>query len=123
MKIQKQKSKIVQIFTLTDGQIGDRDQVFNLVGKHYKTHHINSIGVGSSFDNDLVKGLVRHSEENYQFVSNANDTKDIVLDLLNKIQNPKISKPSIKINDGILNATFNESISNYQILNILIKKN
>lgn len=120
------EGKIVQIFTLTDGGIGDRDQVFQLVGSHSTTHHINSIGVGAGVSNDLVKGLASHSNGNCKFVSKPEDIREVVMDLLNSTQNRTISNPTIKLvgSDGqvIINTKLNGELRSGQMINIFVKK-
>ncbi|KAK8875570.1 von Willebrand factor A domain-containing protein 5A [Tritrichomonas musculus] len=92
-----QNGKVVQIFTLTDGEIQDSDAVFQLVQQHNQDSHISSIGIGNSVDRDLVEGLAQYSHGTCDFVSDNRDISNKVMKMLSDSVNPEMKDISISI--------------------------
>ena len=58
-----------QVFVITDGQVSNTRETISLVRKHASTNRVFSLGIGSSSDRHLVKGLARSGRGTAQFVS------------------------------------------------------
>ena len=76
------------IFLLTDGAIYDKEQTLKIIEENSNVFRIYSIGIGSDFDDDLIKNAGALGKGNYNF---CNDIKDLNKVIVNEIKNS--SKP------------------------------
>ena len=60
-----------QVFVVTDGQVSNTRETIMLVTKHANTNRVFSLGIGSSSDRHLVKGLARAGRGTAEFVSDG----------------------------------------------------
>merc|ERR1719450_166326 len=58
-KLPKVVGKPRQIFVLTDGAVSNSTECVNLVSKHSRENRVFTLGIGSSADRHLVKGMAR----------------------------------------------------------------
>ena len=76
------------IFLLTDGAVDDKEQTLKIIEENSNVFRIYSIGIGSDFDDDLIKNAGALGKGNYNF---CNDIKDLNKVIVNEIKNS--SKP------------------------------
>jgi hypothetical protein len=69
---------------LTDGEVEDKDEVLNLILQNNSKFFIHSIGLGSSFDKDLIKGAGINGKGSYQYCSKLEDLNKTIITTLNK---------------------------------------
>lgn len=85
------------IFVLTDGQVWDRDEVFNLVDNIPKNVRISTFGIGHYFDEHLVRVLAekgRGSFSNLYDPTEENLSAATIL-ALNRAMLPSLSECSL----------------------------
>ena len=76
------------IFLLTDGAVKDKENTLKIIEENSNVFRIYSIGIGSDFDDDLIKNAGVLGKGNYNF---CNDIKDLNKVIVNEIKNS--SKP------------------------------
>ena len=76
------------IFLLTDGAVNDKENTLKIIEENSNVFRIYSIGIGSDFDDDLIKNAGVLGKGNYNF---CNDIKDLNKVIVNEIKNS--SKP------------------------------
>ena len=76
------------IFLLTDGAVKDKENTLKTIEENSNVFRIYSIGIGSDFDDDLIKNAGVLGKGNYNF---CNDIKDLNKVIVNEIKNS--SKP------------------------------
>ena len=72
------------IFLLTDGAVDDKEQTLKIIEENSNVFRIYSIGIGSDFDDDLIKNAGVLGKGNYNF---CNDIKDLNKVIVNEIKN------------------------------------
>ena len=72
------------IILLTDGEVEDKDEVLNLILQNNSKFFIHSIGLGSRFDKDLIKGAGINGKGSFQYCSNLDDLNKTIITTLNK---------------------------------------
>ena len=72
------------VILLTDGEVNDKDEVLNLILQNNSKFYIHSIGLGSSFDKDLIKGAGINGKGSYQYCSKLEDLNKTIIMTLNK---------------------------------------
>ena len=110
------------IFLLTDGEIKDKKETLELIEKYSKNFSIFSIGIGSSFDKDLIKNAGIIGRGGFNFCPDLNNLNSIIIKEINKCTQPYISNFKIKstLDEKYLYKAFDlpEIVRNNQIINI-----
>ena len=72
------------VILLTDGEVFDKDEVLNLILQNNSKFYVHSIGLGSSFDKDLIKGVGINGKGSYQYCSKLEDLNKTIIMTLNR---------------------------------------
>ena len=100
------------IFLLTDGEIWDKKIVLELIEKNSNKFTVYSIGIGNSFDEDLIKNAGVIGKGNYNFCKDLNNLNSIIASEINKATCSYISNLQIKTNLDEKNILKNLTIPN-----------
>eukprot|EP00090_Calanus_glacialis_P038770 TRINITY_DN6757_c0_g1_i1.p1 TRINITY_DN6757_c0_g1~~TRINITY_DN6757_c0_g1_i1.p1 ORF type:complete len:929 (+),score=240.22 TRINITY_DN6757_c0_g1_i1:18-2804(+) len=85
-----------QVFVLTDGQVSNSTACIDLVRKNSSTNRVFTLGIGSSADRHLVKGMARAGMGTASFTTEGEPiTAKVINQLKNGLQ-PCISDVSVK---------------------------
>jgi hypothetical protein len=95
------KESQVKIIILTDGEVGNTDEVLNLIkekSNEYKNLRHFTLGIGNGCSELLVKGIAENGLGSYEFAYNDEDITEKTIFLL-ECSNKKLI--SIQINNGV----------------------
>ena len=110
------------IFLLTDGEIYDKKQTLELIEKYSSKFSIFSIGIGDSFDKDLIKNSGIIGKGGFNFCPNLEGLNSIIVNEINKCISPYISNFNMKssLDEKYLYKAFEipEIVRNKQIINL-----
>ena len=110
------------IFLLTDGEIENKSQTLALIEKNSSEYCVYSIGIGKSFDKELIKNSGILGKGGYNFCPNLESLNSIIINEINKCVNFYISKFNMKssLDKNCLYKTYNASkiVKNNQVVNI-----
>ena len=106
------------IFLLTDGEIWDKQEALSFIEQNSNKYSIYSIGIGNSFDPDLIKNAGIIGKGNYNFCRDLNNLNSIIASEINKATSNYIS--NVKINTSLNDKNI---IKNNSIPNILRPNN
>ena len=98
------------IFILTDGEVDNKREVLSLIEKNSNQYSIFSIGIGNSFDEDLIKNAGILGKGNYNFCKDLNNLNSIIAKEIDFSTFAYISNLEIKTNLNNLNLIKNNSI-------------
>merc|ERR1712142_1313238 len=85
-----------QVFVLTDGQVSNSSACIDLVRKNSSTNRVFTLGIGSSADRHLVKGMARAGKGTAAFTTQGEPiTSKVIKQLKNGLQ-PCISQVLVK---------------------------
>ena len=101
------------IFILTDGGVFNKEEVLEIVKKNSLNYTIFSIGIGNSFDKELVKSLGIEGKGNYNFCQDLNVLYSIIVSEINIATTPFIS--NIEINSNLDNKYIFKNISSFPL--------
>ena len=90
------------IFLLTDGEIVDKNKTLNIIEKNSSKFAVFSIGIGSYFDQDLIKNAGILGKGSYNFCKDINKLNSIIANEISRAISPFISE--IKINTSLDNS-------------------
>jgi len=79
------------ILLLTDGVVFDREECINLISSNSNKFRIHSIGIGSSFDKELIEKCGKLGKGTSSFVENVENINSVVIDTLNKGLRPYLT--------------------------------
>ena len=72
------------IFLLTDGDVDDREQCFNLISTNSGKFRTHSIGIGTGFDKVLIEKCGKLGKGTSSFVQEMEKINSVIIDVLNK---------------------------------------
>jgi hypothetical protein len=117
------------IFLLTDGKVFDTEQCINLITTNSNKFRVHALGIGSSFDKDLIEKSGKLGKGSSTFVKDVEKINTAVIDTLNKCLRPYISnvqfnfqnyidntKNSIIHCNPLNNFTYQNEITNYSFI-------
>ena len=96
------------IFLLTDGEVLDKNDVLNLIDKNNSKFRIYSIGIGSDFDEDLIKNAGIIGKGNYNFCKDINLLGSVIVSEIEQCSN--LWMTDIKIECDIKNNKIHNNI-------------
>ena len=110
------------IFLFTDGEIEDKKKTLELIEKYSSKFSIYSIGIGNSFDKELIKNAGIIGKGGFNFCTNLDNLNSIVVREINKCVKSYISNfhinCSLDKNNKIKVCDIPDIIRNNQIINI-----
>ena len=72
------------IFLLTDGEINDKEKTLDLIDKYSSKYFIYSIGIGNSFDKDLIKNAGIIGKGGYNFCKDLENINSVIVKEINE---------------------------------------
>ena len=84
------------IFLLTDGEIEDKNKTLNLIEKKSNDFAVHSIGIGSSFDEDLIKNAGIIGKGSFSFCKDISGLNQVIVSTLNTICTPFVTNFEIR---------------------------
>ena len=100
------------IFLLTDGEIFEKDKTLQLIEKNSNNFSVFSIGIGDSFDKDLIKNAGILGKGNYNFCNNLENLNSIIATEITKSISPYISNIDIQTSLDKIDIIKNNKIKN-----------
>merc|ERR1719348_542104 len=85
-----------QVFVLTDGQVSNSQQCIDLVRSHAHNNRVFTLGIGSSADRHLVKGMARAGQGNSMFTSQGEQITPKIMQQLKHALQPCIADVKVK---------------------------
>ncbi|CAL8136304.1 unnamed protein product [Orchesella dallaii] len=88
---------LTQIFTITDGQVDNRETVLELIKANVKHSRSFSLGIGDEVDRNLVIGIAENAGGTYEFVTCGERIESKILNQLKLALKPGLLQP-IRVN-------------------------
>ena len=112
------------LFILTDGEVNDREECLGLINTYSDKFKVHAIGIGSSFDKQLIQNAGIQGRGTYHFVQNVSDVNSIIIESLSKclrnyVLNAKLSLNEIKPEQEFtpkMNFIYPDEILNYYFI-------
>jgi hypothetical protein len=90
-------NRICQIFLLSDGEVGNTEDILSSVSVNKGSYRIFSVGIGSAADAGLINGIAEVSGGKSAFVQDNDSLNTIVIDLLSSAISSAITNLEIQI--------------------------
>ncbi len=72
------------IYLLTDGAVGNTQQIVDLIKKNRIKCHVHTFGIGSGASTELIKNCALAGHGHYSFIINVNEIEQKVIETLQK---------------------------------------
>ena len=87
------------LFILTDGEVNNREECLGLINTYSEKFKVHAIGIGSSFDKQLIQNAGIQGRGTYHFVANVSDVNSIIIESLSKCLRDYVLNAKINLNE------------------------
>lgn len=91
LKSRQDTSRIQQIVLLTDGQIGNEDELFELLHHRLGTRRLFTIGIGSTPNSHLMRKTAEFGRGTFTYIGHVSEMKENLDGLLKKLERPVLN--------------------------------
>jgi len=91
LKSSQDPTRLQQIILITDGQVGNEDELFELLHHRLGTRRVFTIGIGSTPNSHLMRKTAEFGRGTFTYVGNVSDVKDTLDALFKKLEHPVLS--------------------------------
>ena len=86
------------IFLLTDGDVGNSDEIIYLIQNHSKETKLYSVGIGNGISYNFINQAGKKGQGRATFIKDGDNINEIILNLVNQAVSPFISEIEISTN-------------------------
>jgi Ca-activated chloride channel family protein len=91
LKSPQDSTRLQQIILITDGQVGNEDELFELLHHRLGTRRVFTIGIGSTPNSHLMRKTAEFGRGTFTYVGNVSEVKDTLDALFKKLEHPVLS--------------------------------
>ena len=91
LKSSQDIARLQQIVLITDGQVGNEDELFELLHHRLGTRRVFTIGIGSTPNSYLMRKTAEFGRGTFTYVGNVSEVKDKLDTLFKKLENPVLN--------------------------------
>ena len=91
LKSQQDSSRLQQIILITDGQIGNEDELFELLTHRLGTRRVFTVGIGATPNSYLMRKTAEFGRGTFTYVGNVSEVKEKLDGLFKKLEHPVLN--------------------------------
>ncbi len=91
LKSQQDASRLQQLILLTDGQIGNEEELFELLHHRVGTRRLFTIGIGATPNSHLMRKMAEFGRGTFTYIGKIEEVKDKLDGLFKKLERPVLS--------------------------------
>jgi len=91
LKSSQDIARLQQIVLITDGQVGNEDELFELLHHRLGTRRVFTIGIGSTPNSHLMRKTAEFGRGTFTYVGNVSEVKDKLDALFKKLEQPVLN--------------------------------
>ena len=95
LQSQQDKSRLQQVILITDGQVGNEDELFELLHQRLGSRRLFTIGIGSTPNSHLMRKAAESGRGTFTYIGNVNEVKDKLDALFKKLERPVLNNITI----------------------------
>jgi Ca-activated chloride channel family protein len=88
---EKQTNGIRQIMFLTDGSVGNEDELFNLIKQHLGTSRLFTVGIGSAPNSHFMRRAAEYGRGSHSYIGAESEVRQKMQDLFTKLAHPTVT--------------------------------
>jgi Ca-activated chloride channel family protein len=89
-----------QVIFVTDGAVGNEEELFKLIRERLGASRLFTIGIGSAPNGHFMTRAAQHGRGTYTFIGNVNEVREKMTRLFAKIESPVLRDVAIRFADG-----------------------
>jgi len=86
-----------QIVFLTDGSIGNEDELFKLIEQNLADSRLFTVGIGSAPNSHFMNRAAKYGRGSYSYIGNESEVKQKIQALFNKLTHPVLTDITLNI--------------------------
>jgi Ca-activated chloride channel family protein len=90
LKSPQDSSRLQQIILLTDGQVGNEEELFELLHQRVGSRRLFTIGIGSAPNSHLMRKTAESGRGTFTYIGNVNEVKEKLDSLFRKLERPAL---------------------------------
>jgi Ca-activated chloride channel homolog len=91
LKSRQDGSRLQQIVLLTDGQIGNEEELFELLHQRLGARRLFTVGIGSTPNSHLMRKTAEFGRGAFTYIGNVNEVKEKLDGLFTKLERPVLT--------------------------------
>jgi Ca-activated chloride channel homolog len=91
LKSHQDSSRLQQIILITDGQIGNEDELFELLTHRLGTRRVFTVGIGATPNSYLMRKTAEFGRGTFTYVGNVSEVKEKLDGLFKKLEHPVLN--------------------------------
>ena len=88
--------RIRQVVFITDGSIGNEDQIFSMIKKRLGKNRLFPIGIGSAPNSHLMTKIAEYGRGSFTYIGDISEVATKMGDFFNRLENPVVTDISTK---------------------------
>ncbi|MEK6802935.1 MAG: marine proteobacterial sortase target protein [Nitrospirota bacterium] len=95
LKSPQDSARLQQIILITDGQVGNEEELFELLHQRVGSRRLFTIGIGSTPNSHLMRKAAESGRGTFTYIGNVNEVKDKLDGLFRKLEHPVLNNITI----------------------------
>jgi Ca-activated chloride channel family protein len=91
LKSPQEMARVQQIVLLTDGQVGNEEELFELLHHRLGTRRLFTVGIGATPNSHLMRKTAEFGRGTFTFIGSVNEVKDKLDHLFKKLERPVLN--------------------------------
>ena len=95
-------SRLKQVVFITDGAIGNEEQLFSLIADHLGDSRLFTVGIGAAPNGYFMERAAQAGRGTYTYIGKLNEVDQKIAELMDKIEHPIVSNVELRLGDGTI---------------------
>lgn len=95
LKSPQDSARVQQIILITDGQVGNEEELFELLHQRVGSRRLFTIGIGSTPNSHLMRKAAESGRGTFTYIGNVNEVKEKLDGLFKKLEHPVLNNITI----------------------------
>ena len=91
LKNNQDATRLQQIILITDGQVGNEEELFELLTRRLGVRRVFTVGIGATPNSYLMRKTAEFGRGTFTYVGNVSEVKEKLDDLFKKLEHPVLS--------------------------------
>ncbi|MCP4129353.1 MAG: marine proteobacterial sortase target protein [Gammaproteobacteria bacterium] len=90
-----------QVIFLTDGSVGNEEELFNTIQQQLGDNRLFTVGIGSAPNSFFMTRAAQFGRGTFTYIGKVGEVKQKMLELFSKLESPMLTDISIQLADGV----------------------
>lgn len=96
------KARLKQVVFITDGAVGNEEQLFNLISGNLGDSRLFTVGIGAAPNGYFMERAAQAGRGSYTYIGKLNEVDEKIAALMDKIEHPVVSNVELRLGDGTI---------------------